>query len=283
MLRDQTGELLPHQDWDQVWSKYVPYYVPFWTAVALGLIPGYGRATGLGLNPDVDIATVPEDAWEGGSLFNWIITPVQCQIRSTSSNDSAAGTGARTIGVATLDSNLAPEFLNARGMPESRTLSLNGTTPVQLPAVIGASNGLLVLTAGSGETNDGDIILEDTVGGIVRGIIKAGQGFAHQAPYVVPAGYQLIVPQLLISVNKPNGVNPQSVQIRTYFKGPGAGAARLTLPLGASSAVPYPHELDPPLMAAEKTRFSVRITEVAADNASVTAAWNGALRLIAAP
>lgn len=283
MLRDQTGELLPHQDWDQVWSKYVPYYVPFWTAVALGLIPGYGRTTGLGLNPDVDTTTVPEDAWEGGSLFNWIITPVQCQIRSTSANDSAAGTGARTIGVATLDSNLAPEFLDARGMPASRSLSLNGTTPVQLPAVIGASNGLLVLTAGSGETNDGDIILEDTVGGIVRGIIKAGQGFAHQAPYVVPAGYQLIVPQLLISVNKPNGVNPQSVQIRTYFKGPGAAAARLTLPLGASSAVPYPHELDPPLMAAEKTRFSVRITEVAADNASVTAAWNGALRLIAAP
>src|ERR1043165_1960875 len=181
MLRDQTGELLPHQDWDQVWSKYVPYYVPFWTAVAPGLIPGCGPATGLGLNPDVDIATGPEDAWEGGSLFNWIITPVQCQIRSTSANDSAAGTGARTIGVATLDSNLAPEFLNARGMPESRTLSLNGTTPVQLPAVIGASNGLLVLTAGSGETNDGDIILEDTVGGIVRGIIKAGQGFANQA------------------------------------------------------------------------------------------------------
>lgn len=283
LLRDAMGEPLPHQQWDEVWSRYVPYFVPFWTAVALGMIPGYGRATGLGLNSDVDIASVPEDAWDGSSLFNWIITPAQCQIRSTSANDSAAGTGARTIGLATLDSNLAPEFLDARGMPASRTLSLNGTTPVQLPAVIGANNGLLVLTAGSGETNDGDIILEDTVGGTVRGIIKAGQGFAHQAPYVVPAGYQLIVPQLLVSVNKPNGANPQSVQIRTYFKGPGAGAARLTLPLGASSAVPYPHLLDPPLTVAEKTRFSVRIVEVAADNASVTAAWNGALRTLVSP
>jgi len=283
MLRDQTGELLPHQDWDQVWSKYVPYYIPFLTAVSLNLIPGYFRASNIGLNNDVDTTSVPEDAWEQGGLFNWISTPVQCQIRSTSTNDTAAGTGCRTIGLSLLDSNLAPAAFDSRGGPGTTLLAMNGTNPVQLPFLIGGSNGLAAMTAGSLETNDGDIILEDTVGGIVRGIIKAGQGFAHQAPYTVPTGYMLIIPQLLLSVNKPNGANAQFVRVSTYFKGSGTAAARLTLPLSASSSVPYPHQVDPPIMLPEKFRFAMRITEVAADNAVITAAWNGALRLIASP
>lgn len=280
LLRDASGEPIPHQQWDELWSKYVPYYVPFLTAVALGAIPGYFRASNIGSNADIDIATVPEDAWEQGGLFNWITTPVQCQIRSTSANDTATGTGCRMAGLSLLDSTLAPAAFDSRGGPGTTLIALNGMTPVQLPFLIGGSNGLAGMTAGTLETNEGDIILEDTVGGIVRGIIKAGQGFAHQAPFVVPTGFQLIIPQLLLSVNKPNGANPQFVQMRTYFKGPGSACARYTLPISASSNVPYPHQIDPPIVLPAGFRFSPRIVSVAADNAEVTAAWNGALRQV---
>jgi hypothetical protein len=283
LLRDPAGSILPLQQWDEIWSRYVGYPIPLLTAIGLNLLPGWGRASNIGLNPDVDTATLPEDAWEGGGLFNWITTPTQCQIRSTDPGDTVGGPGMQTVGLSTLNSNLAPEFLDSRGFPSTRAISLNGTTPVQLPTLIGGNNGLAGILAGSNETNIGDIILEDTVGGTLRGIIKAGQGYAHQAPYVVPTGFTLIVPQLLISVNKPNGTNPQFVSVKTYFKGAGSACSRYTLPISASSNVPYPHQIDPPIVLPEKFRFSMRIVDVGADNAIITAAWNGALRQNAAP
>jgi hypothetical protein len=112
---------------------------------------------------------VPEDAWEQGGLFNWITTPVQCQIRSTSVNDTAAGTGCRMAGLSLLDSTLAPAAFDSRGGPGTTLIAMNGTTPVQLPFLIGGSNGLAGMTAGTLETNDGDIILEDTGASSRRG------------------------------------------------------------------------------------------------------------------
>lgn len=274
MLRDASGEPIPHQMWDELWSKYVPYHVPFLTAVAMGLVPGYKRASAIGYNPSLDTGTVPEDVWEGGGLFPWIDAPTQCQVRSTNAADTSAGTGLRTVRVDALDST---------GAEAPVTIALNGTTPVQLPALISASNGLVGMSAGTGTTNAGDIILEDTVGAQLRGIVKAGEGASHQAPYTVPAGYQFILPQMLVAVSNPTGAAAQFVQLRTYFRGSSSAVARRTLVLGASTYEPYPHNIDPPITLPAGFRFSMQVTDVSANGVIVTAGWNGVLRQVTPP
>lgn len=274
LLRDASGEPIPHQMWDEVWSRYVPYKVPFLTAVAMGLVPGYKRASAIGYNASIDTATVPEDVWEGGGLFPWINTPTQCQVRSTSALDTAAGTGLRSVEVAALDST---------GAEATVVVALNGTTPVQLPALITASNGMRGMSVGSLENNQGDIILEDTSGAQLRGIMKAGEGASHQAPYTVPTGYQFILPQMVIDISNPTGAAAQFVQMRTYFRAGPTAVARNTLILGASTYVPYPHMIDPPIVLPAGFRFSMRVTSVSANGVIVTAGWNGALRQVTPP
>lgn len=274
LLRDSGGEIVPGQFYDRLWDRFISHAPPFLTAVSLGLVPGYSRASSLGYNPDIDTATVPEDAWPGGGLFNWITSPTMCQVRSTDANDTAGGTGLQSVTIAALDGNLAAAPV---------TVALAGTTPVPLAAAIGASNGMSGAVAGAAEGNIGTIILEDVVGGTVRGIILPGMGVAMQAPYVVPAGNQLIIPQILLDVNSPGGAVNQFIQLRSYFKGPGSAAARTPLILGTTNVGPYNHIIDPPIVLPEKFRFSLRLTVSSDNNAVVTAGWNGMLRTMAAP
>lgn len=230
----------------------------------------YRRAFGIGFNPDIDIAGTPEDCWGGDGLFNWPAVATQMQIRSTDINDTAAGTGMRTLTIAALDASYNEVTIN---------ITLNGTTAVQLPSLILRSNGIRGLTAGSVGANVGQIILEDTVGVVLRGTILAGSGVANQAPYTVPAGYTLFVPQLFLNVGSPAGTVNQFAQMRTWFKASTANACAIQpLIIGTTNGQPYPHFADPPITALEKTDFSLRITVVSDNNTIVTAAWNGYLK-----
>lgn len=249
-------------------SEYGPY---FGDAVSLGLVPRFTRASGIGYNPDVDTATTPEDAWGAPGPYPWLPGLTSLEILSSgagAANDTAAGTGARTVTLTPLDGsyNAAPV-----------TLTMNGTTPVPLPAQALRMNGIRVATAGSGGTNAGDIIVRDAGGGTIRGIILAGVGVARQAPFTVPAGFTLAIRQLVLVVDSPAGSVGQFATISTYFKAP-TGAAFMPLVLGNTSGQPYAHSADPPIIAAEKTDFSLLITKATDNNTIVTAGWNGILR-----
>lgn len=242
---------------------------PFSLAVAWGLqLPNYERAFGIGFNPDVDTATTPEDAWGSSGLYPWLSTTTSLEAVSTSVNDSAAGTGARTVTFSTLDANY---------VRVNQTITLNGTTAVALPAAAFRNNGGRCLTAGSLGTNDGDIILRDAGGGTTRGIIQAGKGVMRQAPYTVPAGYTLAIPWIALAVDSPSGAVGKFASINTYFKSP-TGAFILPLQIGNTNGVPYNHFSDPPIMVSEKNDFSLRIITASDNNTIVTAGWNGFLR-----
>lgn len=245
--------------------------IDFTTAVALGLLaPNYVRAFGIGYNPDIDILGVPEDCWGGDGLFNWPVAATAMQVRSTDINDNAAGTGMRTLTISALDANY-----NAAPV----TITLNGTTPVPLPASILRSNGLRGLTAGSVGVNVGQIILETAGGGTMYGTILPGIGVANQAPYTVPAGFTLVVPQLLLDINSPGGTANQFASMRTWFRFFGANPCIVQpLPIGTTNIEPYPHQSAPAFTAPEKTDFALRVVVVSDNNTVVTAAWNGFLR-----
>lgn len=68
----------------------------FKRAIGFGQVPGYRRITALGNNPDVDTG-IHEDIWTGGGLYPWMTAATSLEIVSDSANDTAAGTGARTV------------------------------------------------------------------------------------------------------------------------------------------------------------------------------------------
>lgn len=268
-LRDRDGNLLIHQMYDAGRDVFQPY-IPDWEdAISMSMIPDALRAVGIGFNPDIDTTSVPEDCWGFSGLYPWLTNPTMLQVRSTSTADSAGGTGMRTVSIPVLDTNYASAPV---------VITLNGTTPVPLPAAVLRINPPRGLTAGSAGTNVGDIMIEDVSGGTLRSIILAGYGVATQAPYTVPAGLTLFIPQLLLNINSPTGGVGKFVQMRTYFKGPNDACAITPLPLGTTNAGPHNHISKPPIRVAEKTDFSLIVSVTSDNNCVVTAGWNGYTR-----
>lgn len=74
---------------------------------------------------------------------------------STSANDTAAGTGARTIRTVYLDAN---------GLQQVRTDTLNGTTPVSIGTGYSFIQWCEVASVGSGEVSAGNITISSTNG-----------------------------------------------------------------------------------------------------------------------
>lgn len=236
--------------------------------VSAGVMPGFLRASGLGYNPDVDTGSVPEDAWGGSGLYNWMPGLTSLEMVSTSPNDTAVGTGARAVIFLGLDDQFKPR---------NQTIATNGIAAVPLPLQAFRNNGGRITLAGATGTNEGDIILRDAGGGVERGRILAGTGTMRQAPYTVPFDNSLEIFQILTAIDSPGGsVNISSV-IATYFRSPGA-AFFLPLILPNTNSQPYAHEINPPIFLAAGTDFSLRIMKVSDNNAIVTAGWNGLLK-----
>lgn len=138
-----------------------------------------------GINEDIDIGT--EDVTELGATYTGMpIIPTQAgealNIVSGSANDTAAGTGQRTIKIVGLAYD---------GSYYEESVTLNGTTPV-----ITASTWLRVfrvygVTAGSGGTNAGAITVKHNVTTAnVFAVMKAGRSQSMLGVFTVPANKQ---------------------------------------------------------------------------------------------
>lgn len=107
----------------------------------------------------------------------------QRSLVSTSANDTAAGTGARTV--------LITYYTSALGGPYTETVTLNGTTPVNTVASdICFIEKMVVTTVGSGGVNAGTISLKASTGGGGATIwsIATGANQTFGAHHYVPAG-----------------------------------------------------------------------------------------------
>ena len=142
--------------------------------IARGKIPnashinkfGYNESVGTSFELITDLGTnvLPSSAG--------IVTLV-----SADTNDTSAGTGARTVEVQGLDENY---------LPLTETLTMNGNTNV-----VGSSSFLRVfrmrvVTAGTGEINAGNITA--SIGGSNVAQILADKGQTLMAVYTIPAG-----------------------------------------------------------------------------------------------
>lgn len=239
----------------------------FYTAVGLGMMsPDIRRVTALGNNPDVDTGSVPEDIWSGGGLYPFMTAATSLELVSSSASDASAGTGARTILVSGLDINY---------VEQSDTVTLNGTTAVDLPRQYFRINQIMVLTAGSTESNVGTITLRDDGGGTTRGLIMPANGISRQAVYTVPANHTLSVHSLFASLNRSNAI-AKDITIAFSFRS-FAGVRRQTLEFSISNNGPYRHDGIPGIIMTEKTDFSLRTVYTGSNDVDVTGAFLGIL------
>lgn len=107
----------------------------------------------------------------------------QRSIVSTNANDTAAGTGARTVKITYLDATGAGPF--------TETITLNGTTAVNtVNTNIALIERMDVMTVGAGGGNAGTINLQTLIngGGTTIGSIAVGDNQTNWAHHYVPVG-----------------------------------------------------------------------------------------------
>lgn len=235
----------------------------FFTDVSYGLLgASYRPLSVFGNNPDI---TAPEDIWSLGGNYPWMTAATSLEVVSSSANDSAAGTGARTIAI---------NGLTAAFAEVTQVITMNGVTPVAVPTQLYRINSISAITAGSNGTNVGTIAVRDAGGGTTRGNIPAGYGTSRQSQYTVPIGYSLIVEQVLLSINRPS--TARDATLASYAK-PDGGAYRHALEMSIDGN-PFNQPLIVSVALPEKTDFGIRCMYASAPATDITAAWFGILK-----
>lgn len=229
----------------------------------IGAFPNMRRVTALGNNPDVGAA---EDIWSGGGLYPWMTAATSLEVVSSSASDAAAGTGARTVQIT---------GLNASYAEISAVVTMNGVTAVAIPTQFFRINSATVITAGTTDTNVGNISIRDAGGGTVRALIPIGYSISRQSQYTVPAGYTMVVNTYILSINSP-ALN-RDATIATFIR-PFGMAARQNVELAVSST-PIFISATAITYLPEKTDFGLRVSAVSAVNTNVTGAWGGLMVL----
>lgn len=209
-----------------------------------------------GFNSDVNGSE--ETIWDGGGIYAYPSVATVMKVSSSSANDTSAGTGARTVTVAGLDSdyNEAEE-----------TVSLNGQTEVLTTTSFIRVNRAFVETAGSGGTAAGDIYVG--TGTVTTGVpatvyakITLGQNQTLMAVWTVPAGYTAYMLRANLSTSTAN-VN-QYVTARVVqrpFGGVFRTQVRTTLQRGDEE-----FRFPVPLSFPEKTDIETRAVSLGSNN-----------------
>lgn len=256
---------------------------PSWLYLAAtGQVNGVSRVATLGYNDDIDTASVPEDIWSGASLgvLNGIdhkniqlpaAGGVSMEILSTSANDAAAGTGARTALISYLDENYNQA---------TQTVTLNGTTPVSLAGPILRINAALLVTCGSTETNVGAISIRAAGGlGATYSHMLAGAGIAQSSLFTVPANHVFDVLDILLSAHQVD--TTQRAVTAGFMIRSSAGRRFRGLLIGCTSNTPYVHRTGagiPISPLAAGTDTWLRCEACSQNNTAISGALFGILR-----
>lgn len=174
-------------------------FEPFGLQVARGQIQGHSNILIFGYNGDVD--TSEESIWPDGGTVPHPTGASVLKISSSDANDTAAGTGARTVFI---------EGVNGDYNIVSETVELNGQTAVNTIKEYLYVNRFFVLTVGSGGQNAGNInagtgIVTSGVPAVLYDLIAAGYNNRTTGHYCVPAGYTGYMVEGLLSAGQASG------------------------------------------------------------------------------
>ena len=168
---------------------------PFYLQVARNQISFHKSIFKFGNNTAVGDSL--ETIWAEGGLYSYLTAATVLKVSSSSTADTSAGTGARTVELFGLDANY--NEIN-------ETITLNGQTVVNTTKEYLRINRMVVRSAGSGGSNAGVIYagtgtvttgVPANVYASVNGVTGANQSL--MALWTVPAGYTAYLLQYDIS------------------------------------------------------------------------------------
>jgi len=167
---------------------------PFYLQVARNQISFHKSNFKFGFNADVDDSL--ETVWAQGGLYSYLASASVLKVSSSSTADTSAGTGARTVELSGLDTNY-DEI--------SETVTLNGQTAVNTTNEFLRINRMVVRSAGSGGQNAG--VIYAGTGTVTTGVpankyatIAIGDNQTLMALWTVPRGYTAYLLQTDITV-----------------------------------------------------------------------------------
>ena len=172
--------------------------------IVLGVRQGQSAFLKFGYNDDVDTASEEVIASFGGT-FTPLTTASTLILVSSSTADTSAGTGARTIFIEGLNSTREYQF---------EFLTMNGTSNVTTVNSYLGVNRIVVFSSGTGQTNAGNISCTATTGGSNQAYIPTGTGVTQQLIYFNPDGVQGQIRGIQFSVLKLSGGSAPRVTIR---------------------------------------------------------------------
>lgn len=230
---------------------------PFELQVARGQIEGHRSVVVFGYNGDVD--TSMETVWPAGGILTFPAAALQMKVSSSNTNDTAAGTGARTVVIEGLDTD---------HLEISETVTLNGQTAVTTTKSFLHINNAYVATTGSGLSAAGDIyigtgVVTAGVPATIYDVIAFDYNSRITGSYTVPAGYTAYLVQGLFSSGQVSGSNAVTGRLMTRStSGVRMTAAVVTLNNGAAN---YSFEYPPAIP--EMTTIEAQAIGAAANNA----------------
>jgi hypothetical protein len=136
--------------------------------------------------------------------YVWLTSAEILQVASSDADDTAAGTGARTIQIT---------GLLAGYIEDTETITLNGTTNVPTTKSFLRVNDVEVLTAGSSGKNEGNITVSNNADTNILSYMVAGENIAEQLIYTVPAGKSFSIVNM-----EGSGAGTKNVHIHIYTR-----------------------------------------------------------------
>ena len=208
--------------------------------------------------------------WSQGGVYSYLASASTLYISSSSTDDAAAGTGARTVTVSGLDNNFDEKV---------ETVTLNGQSGVELNGGTWMRvNRIVVNTAGSGGANAG-VLYVGTEATPSSGVptnkyatVAAGDNQTLMMIYTIPRGYTGYVTQKDVSASSSAGKFAILSLVARPFGGVFNVKDRVLSSQGYSSIV-YPY----PLKFTEKTDLEIRAK---ADSAGGSVTVSAALDII---
>lgn len=172
---------------------------PFELQISRGQIEGHRSITVFGYNPDVDTSEVV--VWPDGASVGIQHPAATLTVSSSSTDDTSAGTGARTVILYGLDDD---------HNEISETVTLNGQTEVETTNSYTHINSMTVATVGSGGKNAGVVYVGSgtvTAGvpAVIFNLISTGYNNSTTAAYTIPAGYTGYIVNGGIGCGQPSG------------------------------------------------------------------------------
>lgn len=233
--------------------------------VASGNVPNAALVTAFGYSPNTGSVT-NVNVWETADAWTTLTAASTMELLSSSANDTAAGTGCRSVLTQGLDANYnqISEFV----VP-------NGTGVVALVNSYIVINNSTCVSAGSGNNNAGNITTRVTSAGSQQGYILAGAGASRHGRYTVPAGYTLVLENFFLMANKSGNPNSTITTITevilpggTRFQG-----LPLTIPNGSNPTITVPTGV----AITEKQTVAFKIGSVSTTGIDISCGTSGVL------